>query len=285
MNYTMSSSPYALPQYAAILVSGPDAASYLQGQLSLDLDTLTPARMELASVNSAQGRVQAVVWLLSRPEGIVLIVSSQLVEATIARLRKYTLRAKVRIEPLAGTLEIRGSDDAFDAEPQTHHYQDGISRVRWPGSATRTLWLLPASQVQASDAEGAVRWHLADIRAGLPQVYSATHEAFVAQMLNLDLLGGVSFEKGCYTGQEIIARTHFRGTVKRRMLRFKGGTDVPVPGARVTSAGAHAGDVVDAIQTPEGCELLAVVNLAQRDSELTIGETRLEPLALPYEIS
>ena len=83
-----------------------------------------------------------------------------------------------------------------------------------------------------SDAEFAREWHAADIRAGLPQVYPQTHESFVAQMLNLDLLGGVSFEKGCYTGQEIIARTHFRGTVKRRMLRYAAACPAPAPGTR-----------------------------------------------------
>ncbi len=80
-------------------------------------------------------------------------------------------------------------------------------------------WCLARFSVPA-DAAREHRWHLSQVRAGLPQVYPETHEAFVAQMLNIDLLGGISFEKGCYTGQEIIARTHFRGAVKRRMFLF-----------------------------------------------------------------
>jgi len=130
-------------------------------------------------------------------------------------------------------------------------------------------------------------WRLAGIRAGLPQVYPETHEAFVAQMLNLDLLGGVSFEKGCYTGQEIIARTHFRGAIKRRMFRFECASPPPAPAARILAGDQHAGDVVDAAPTSEGCELLAVISLAQQDAVLELQTHRgvhLRKLPLPYPL-
>ena len=95
---------------------------------------------------------------------------------------------------------------------------------------------LPAAiELPQSHAYREHDWRLAGIRAGLPQVYPQTHEAFVAQMLNLDLLGGVSFEKGCYTGQEIIARTHFRGAVKRRMFRFESAGPPPAPATRIVA--------------------------------------------------
>jgi folate-binding protein YgfZ len=124
------------------------------------------------------------------------------------------------------------------------------------------------------------------VRAGLPQVYPQTHEAFVAQMLNIDLLGGINFEKGCYTGQEIIARAHFRGTVKRRMFLFHSAGPAPAPGTRLLTGEQHAGDVVDAASTNEGCEILAVVSLAQLNSELRIdGQTAtLTRQLLPYAI-
>jgi folate-binding protein YgfZ len=115
----------------------------------------------------------------------------------------------------------------------------------------------------------------------LPQVYPETHEAFVAQMLNLDLLGGVNFEKGCYTGQEIIARTHFRGAIKRRMFRFGYVGEPPLPGTRVLAGEQHAGDVVDAAAG----ELLAVINLAQQDAELKLDNGgQLKKLPLPYAL-
>jgi tRNA-modifying protein YgfZ len=128
---------------------------------------------------------------------------------------------------------------------------------------------------------------LAGIRAGLPQVYPETYETFVAQMLNLDVLGGVNFEKGCYTGQEIIARTHFRGAIKRRMFRFECACPPPAPGTRVLAGEQHAGDVVDAAATGAGCELLAVTNLAQQDAELELESNRgarIRKLPLPYSL-
>jgi tRNA-modifying protein YgfZ len=224
-----------------LLVSGADTRSFLQGQLSADVDTLTPARAVLASCNSAQGRVQAVLWLVEHSDGVALVLPASMVERTATRLRKYVLRSKVKIEALPAAIEL----------PQPHPY-------RGPD------------------------WQLAGIRAGLPQVYPQTHETFVAQMLNLDLLGGVNFEKGCYTGQEIIARTHFRGAIKRRMFRFACAGPPPVPGTRILAGEQHAGDVVDAAAG----ELLAVIALAQRDAEMKLENgAELRKLPLPYALS
>jgi tRNA-modifying protein YgfZ len=231
----------------AIRVSGADTRSFLQGQLSADIDALAPARPLLASCNSAQGRVQAVVWLVERSDGIALLLPASMVERTATRLRKYVLRSKVAIDELQELPDL----------PPAHAYREPD-------------------------------WRLAGIRAGLPQVYPETHEAFVAQMLNLDLLGGVSFEKGCYTGQEIIARTHFRGAIKRRMLHFSSPSSPPAPGTRILAGEQHAGDVVDAAATNEGSELLAVTTLAQQDAALELESNRgakLRRLTLPYHLA
>ena len=228
---------------ATLLVSGTDARSFLQGQLSADIDALAPARPLLAGINSAQGRVQALVWLVERGDGIALLLPASMVERTALRLRRYVLRSKVAIGEVQEVPEL----------PESHAYREA-------------------------------GWRLAGIRAGLPQVYPETHEAFVAQMLNLDLLGGVSFDKGCYTGQEIIARTHFRGAIKRRMFRFASSSPPPVPGARILVGEQHAGDVVDAAATKEGSELLAVITLAQQDAALELEGLPLRKLPLPYAI-
>lgn len=230
------------PSLGTLMVSGADARTFLQGQLSADIDALTPAHAMLASCNSAQGRVQAVLWLVERAEGIALILPASLTERIATRLRKYVLRAKVKIEESPAATDL--------VEPQAYRGSD---------------------------------WQLAGIRAGLPQVYPETYESFVAQMLNLDLLGGIAFEKGCYTGQEIIARTHFRGAIKRRMFRFQCASPPPAPGTRLLAGEQHAGDVVDAAPTSDGCELLAVINLAQQDAELALeGAAKLTKLPLPY---
>jgi folate-binding protein YgfZ len=231
----------------AIRVGGADARSFLQGQLSADIDALTPARPLLASCNSAQGRVLAVLWLVERSDGIALLLPASMADRTAARLRKYVLRSKVTIDELPELPDL----------PESHAYREPD-------------------------------WRLAGIRAGLPQEYPETHEAFVAQMLNLDLLGGVSFEKGCYTGQEIIARTHFRGAIKRRMFRFAGPSPAPAPGTRILVGDQHAGDVVDAVTTDEGSELLAVITLTQQDAALELESSRgttLRKLPLPYSVT
>ncbi len=236
----MTTSP-AITSLSTLLVSGADARSFLQGQLSADVAALTPANTVLASCNSAQGRVQAVLWMVERGDAIALVLPASMVERTATRLRKYVLRSKVRIEASAAAVEL----------PEGHPYRE-------------------------------IDWRLAGIRAGLPQVYPETCEAFVAQMLNLDLLGGVSFEKGCYTGQEIIARTHFRGAIKRRMFRFEYAGQPPTPGARVLAGEQHAGDVVDAAAG----ELLAVISLAQQETELRVENgAQLKKLPLPYALS
>jgi tRNA-modifying protein YgfZ len=272
-----------LQSLGTLLASGADARSYLQGQLSFDLTSLSAARMELACCNSAQGRVQAVTWLVERSEGVVLLLPTAMVEPTRQRLKKYVLRAKVKLEANPARLRaFQGAESALP--PRSHVEAEGISTIAWPGEPGRVL-LLAAADRFGELPELDAAWHREDVRCGLPQVHAQTHESFVAQMLNLDLLGGISHEKGCYTGQEIIARTHFRGTIKRRMLGFSAACAPPLPGTRVLSGGQHAGDVVDAAATASGCELLAVINLAQRDQPLELESGAvLEHRPLPYAI-
>lgn len=276
-----------LEHLSTLVVTGADARSFLQGQLSFDVDKLTASRVELACCSSAQGRVQAVMWLIERGEAIVLLLPTTLTESTLARLRKYVLRAKVKIERGGDRYAVFAASTVLDEPARTHIVVGDRSYVQWPGHEPRVLAVAPASDGGAASAEHVTRWRRADIAAGLPQVYPETHEAFVAQMLNLDLLGGISFEKGCYTGQEIIARTHYRGAIKRRMFRFRASTRPPEPATRLVVGDQHAGDVVEAVATDDGCELLAVVNLAQLTEPLVLGAAggaSLTRLELPYPV-
>lgn len=273
-----------LDHLGIVCVTGSDARAFLQGQLSLDTTRLTPQRLELASCNSAQGRVQAILWIVERSDGIAMMVPATLVDATIQRLRKYILRAKVKVES-AGDRLVAFDAGHGDLGVRTHSESNGFSLIGWPGEPQRRLLLAPLATSAANDAAQQLAWRLADIRAGLPQVYPQTHEMFVAQMLNLDTLEGIHFDKGCYTGQEIIARTHFRGSIKRRMFLFSAACNPPEPATRVVIEGVHAGEVVDAAATGNGCELLAVVNLAQADAALELDAvpgSALRRLELPY---
>jgi folate-binding protein YgfZ len=275
-----------LTRWAVIMVSGADARAYLQGQLTADLDTLDSNRVQLACCNSPQGRVQAVFWMVARADGIALVLPAALVDSTVLRLRKYVLRAKAKIEAAKHLQVAVAARSALPADVTlangvSHREMDGVSYFTLPG--IEDVLLLGAFSASV-DVETEHRWHLANIRAALPQVYPETHEAFVAQMLNIDLLGGISFEKGCYTGQEIIARAHFRGTVKRRMFLFRGTGPAPAPGTRVLSGQQHAGDVVDAVTHEEGCDILAVISVAQLNAPLHLDgqSSPLTRLPMPY---
>ncbi len=279
----------ALTTLAAIMVTGADARAYLQGQLTADLDTLNSNRVQLACCNSPQGRVQAVFWMLERADGIALVLPAALVDSTLLRLRKYVLRAKAKIEPAkhfqVGLLARSAlPSDVTLADAGLHREIGGVSYFTLPG--VEDVLVLGAFSAPI-DAAREHHWHLSQVRAGLPQVYPETHEAFVAQMLNIDLLGGISFEKGCYTGQEIIARAHFRGAVKRRMFLFHSAGPAPAPGTRVLAGEQHAGDVVDAVATADGSEVLAVISLAQLSNELRVdGQDAcvLTRAAMPYSL-
>jgi tRNA-modifying protein YgfZ len=292
---------HSLTFLAPILVTGADARTFLQGQLSNDIAGLDAGISQLASCNSPQGRVQAILTLVPLDNGILLLLPASMAALTLQRLRKYVLRSKVTFSGpghqwvlQTGTREaLEATDLPCPALPGQYLQVGDLGVLHWlkPGDDPheRFLVLGPATAEPATAVEddSDTQWRLADIRSGLPQVLPETHESFVAQMLNLDLLSGISFDKGCYTGQEIIARTQYRGAIKRRMLRFSAACPPPPPGTRVLQGEQHAGDVVDAAATPAGCELLAVVSLAQRDAALELASTRgtkLVPLPLPYDL-
>jgi len=287
----------SLDELTVVRIAGPDTHAYLQGQLSADLEQLTTARSCLACVNSPQGRVQAVVWLVRENDGVLLVCPREIESRVVERLRRYVLRAKVTVEPVPADWHCYASalasfDTATDAaglaaatRGVTARIGDSIA-VRVSPDEDRCLVLGPArSAARATAADHSAEWRLAEIRAGHPQVYDATWESFVAQMLNLDLLGAISFSKGCYTGQEIIARAHYRGAVKRRMVRLGALGSAPLPGTRVLAGEETAGEVVHAAADADACELLAVLSLARLEGQLRLDDgAALERLTLPYDL-
>jgi len=230
-----------LAHLGVLRFAGPDAINFLQGQVSNDTQPLAQGAALLAAYSTAQGRVLAVLRLLPHSSGVMAILPRELVLSTLERLRKFVLRAKVQIEDASERFSVIGTHDAAALQESAgigppafgksylEHAGVGIARAADAGSDR--YWVIrPTSggardDAAASDPAARARverdWRLADIRAGLPQVYAATSEQFVAQMLNLDLLDGISFSKGCYTGQEIIARTQHLGRIKRRMVRLR----------------------------------------------------------------
>jgi len=222
--------PGRLAQLGVLRFVGPDSLSFLQGQISNDTRRLTEGHSLCAAYSSPQGRVLALMHLLPHSSGIVALLPRELVAPTMAGLRKFVLRAKVKIEDAGEHLEVTGQHGAALLQsagvsvPQTGaRYLEtdeiGVATVNhdptryWVVGSTEKLAALGLSGAASAADRIENDWRLADIRAGLPQIYASTSEVFVAQMLNLDLLDGISFSKGCYTGQEIIARTQHLGRI------------------------------------------------------------------------
>jgi folate-binding protein YgfZ len=285
--------------------AGSDALSFLQGQLSNDTGRLEKGSPLLAAYSTPQGRVAAVMHVLPYSGGAIAILPREILLPTLERLRKFVLRAKVAAEDvsehyvLIGLHDPSGLRDAGLGTPDAGSgYLEqggiGIGRVSsrssryWVIGSTADLAKHQLAGEHSSRERGAERierdWRLADIREGLPQIYAATREMFVAQMLNLDLIDGISFTKGCFTGQEIIARTQHLGRIKRRMFRLRLPAGSWAIGQAVHLIDGRAGRLTEVVPEGEEFEALAVLNLEASAPETDApGDTvAAHELPLPY---
>jgi folate-binding protein YgfZ len=274
----------ALESLSVVRCRGPDAVDFLQGQLTCDVARLSPGATQLAACVTPQGRVIAVLRLTRHDDVIDALAPAELAPALIARLKKFVLRARVEIERLDGWSVAWLNPDAAHAPTPaaSSAAEPGSPDFRYPDG--RLVVARPESA--AADMFVENRWQAADIAAGLPQVLATTTEHFVPQMLNLDLLDAISFTKGCYTGQEIVARTQNLGRIKRRTLRYAiAGVEPPPPLTGLHVDGVKVGEVLQSARVEGGCELLAVVVLESRDRPLrtATGQTAT-PLPLPYPV-
>jgi tRNA-modifying protein YgfZ len=290
------SQPVPLDFLGVLRVKGADSIPFLQGQLSNDVRLVGSERALLAGYHNPQGRAIALLRLLHLAgDDLLAILPRELVAPVAQRLGKFILRSKVKLADESGDWSIGGLieqaawDDALPRTVNGVARRDGALAVRIATEPARWLLVTPASgSVDSADpaaVERAALWERLAIAAGEPEVYAATSEAFVAQMLNLDALGAIAFDKGCYTGQEIIARAHYRGRVKRRMQRFLTEERAQLaPGDNGTLRDGRAFKVVRAAHHDGGrCEFLAVVGT---DGGAGAGAPLLSagPLELPYSL-
>lgn len=295
----------APPAWAVVTVTGADAATFLQGQLTQDLRRLTAARPLRAALCSPQGRVIALPWLVALPavDGVepqvLLVLPAELAEGVVTTLRRYVLRAKARlaVAPTRGVSAWCGEQAALDRVlPRAGDTALAASHGAggcWLRLGPRRVLAIAATGAAAPPApfDGLVPSDAADfeveaVRDGEPIVRDPTREHWVPQMLNLDALDALSFTKGCYTGQEIVTRTQHRGQIKRRMLRFTtSGGALPVPGDGLLSGDAKVGEIVRVARAAAGVELLAVVSLERANDALELGDGRaLQSQPLPYPL-
>ena len=290
----VSAAPARLPHLGVLRFSGSDALSFLQGQISNDAQRLAHGKPLFAAYSTAQGRVLALIYLLPHSSGVAAILPREILQPTLERMRKYIMRAKVRIEDAGESLIVAGQFGALPDSSSRYEERDGIGIAPVARDQNRS-WIIGApDKIDAAstvaDAGSAQRfeqaWRLADIHAGLPQVYAATSEAFIAQMLNLDLLDGISFSKGCYTGQEIIARTQHLGRIKRRLFRLLLPAGAWSIGQVLHLSDGRQGRLTEVIESNGRVEALAVLNVEPNSpaagEAAPAGLVEAAELPLPY---
>ena len=283
-----------LDDLGVLAVRGAEARKFLNGQLSQDVLALDRTLVRLAGLHNPQGRNLAVMRLLAWDADTVLCVLPRaLIAETRALLVRFLLRSKAELQdvseawcieglwaetPLAGPplSSVVGATAHQDGAVTWRHTPDGrcLRLTPRPALAPTGSPTPPADPSPAQPAAAAARtaWRLADVAAGLPEVLPTTRASFVAQMLNLDLLDGVSFTKGCYTGQEVIARAHYRGRVKRRLQRFEArpadpSAALPTPGETLRFVDGRSAQWVEGAKRPDGAwEFLAVAPLPEQAS-------------------
>jgi folate-binding protein YgfZ len=293
MNTDAPSHSGQLSHLGVLRFTGPDSLSFLQGQVSNDTRRLAEHRNLLAAYSSPQGRVLAIMHLLPHSSGVIAVLPRELVLPTLEVLRKFVLRAKVKIEDASGSLSVAGVHGAHPLQSTDYVEKDDLGVAAVNGDPGR-YWVIGAAEKLAQHGLGGDSfhvervehdWRLADIRAGLPQIYLATRESFVAQMLNLDLLDGISFSKGCYTGQEIIARTQHLGRIKRRLYRLQLPLGEWRIGQPLRLKDGRAGRLTEVVRSGGGCEALAVLNVDASPDGEPADDTPIAAIGLPLPYS
>lgn len=299
---------YTLLTHESVLaVRGPDAAKFLQGQLTCNLNYLGGSTSSLGARCTPKGRMLSSFRILAQDDGYLLAMASELIEAQLADLKKYAVFSKSSLSDetpqwarfglmnAEQVLSGLGLELANELDSLAHNAQ--LIAIRLPDQRIE-LWT-PIEQAEALKARLAGElseaplndWLLGQVRAGIGQVFGATRELFIPQMINLQAVGGVSFKKGCYTGQEIVARMQYLGKLKRHLYRLQlNQSELPSIGTQLFSP-VHAssvGEVVLAAQSAQGVELLAVLQddaAASADIHLDTPEgSSLHLLDLPYTL-
>ncbi|MBP5966181.1 MULTISPECIES: YgfZ/GcvT domain-containing protein [Pseudomonas] len=296
-----------LSHEGVLAVRGADAGKFLQGQLTCNINYLSETASSLGARCTQKGRMQSSFRILLEGDGVLLAMASELLEPQLADLKKYAVFSKSKLTDESAAwvrFGLRSGDAALSSlgldlpiETDSVVRNDGLIAIRVSPDRAE-LWV-PADQAQTIKhtlsitlPEGELnQWLLGQIRAGIGQVMPTTRELFIPQMLNLQAVGGVSFKKGCYTGQEIVARMQYLGKLKRRLYRLSlDATQLPEPGTPLfaPSHNSSIGEVVLAAGAGQNIELLAVLQAeAAEAGDLHLGTLEgpaLHLLDLPYEL-
>lgn len=305
----------SLDHFGVIRATGEDVRTFLQGQLTNDINLLDAHCFQLSGYCNPKGRLLALFTVIPDGENLLLLLPKALLEPTLKRLRMFILRSKADLIDASNDYVCLGyaGQNVIDilagkfAELPQNEYEltrtDNTLLGKMPGTPARFIAVSPTADAIAHWEQrnqqlipaSSNSWHWLDIQAGIPGIWPETMEEFVPQTVNLELIRGVNFKKGCYTGQEIVARMHYLGKAKRRMFRLHAAADVPVPapGSDIFDPQGDSqsvGKVVLARPAPEqGIDLLAEIQLSHlKDTGLALGEPtgpELTLASLPYPVT
>lgn len=296
-----------LSHEGVLAVRGADAAKFLQGQLTCNLNYLSETQASLGARCTQKGRMQSSFRILLQGDGVLLAMATELLEPQLADLKKYAVFSKskltdetaawVRFGLVSANQALASLGLELPAETDSVARSNALIAIRvsperaelWvPTEHAEAVHEQLAKQLKETDLND---WFLGQIRAGIGQVMPQTRELFIPQMLNLQAVGAVSFKKGCYTGQEIVARMQYLGKLKRRLYRLSLNTaEMPEPGTPLFSPSHNSsiGEVVIAAKADQNVELLAVLQAEAADSgDVHLGTLEgpaLQLLDLPYTL-
>lgn len=302
-----------LAELGLIKASGEEALTFLHGQFTNDLNMVSPNQSQLSSYCNAKGRLLAIFRIFKQEDDYYLLLRRDVLEVALKKLTMFKLMAKVDLTDVSDDFVlfgIAGSDaDAVLKENNINIpvnidesiIENETTIIRIPSESSRLLFISKSNNAKAiwkslSDKTTQTNsnlWGLHDIQSGIAQVTLETSEAFIPQMVNLELIGGVNFQKGCYPGQEIVARTHYLGKPNRRMYRISiNSENCPQPGTNIFSVKdgeQPVGKIVSAQNSShDTCEALAVLRTEkENDDELhleSLTGPKVTTLKLPYSL-
>jgi len=305
-----------LSRLGVVDIHGPEAREFFQAQVCNDLTALGDTDAQMNGYCSPKGRLLSLFQVYANNDGFRLILPFDVIPAFVKRLQMFVLRAEVTIsindelictglmtEDGAGQADLSSLPElpsdvmgltTGSNGTQVLRYHDANVDLESDSSVARYLIVATADtlfslwQSEQFNRAGYALWRWADIKAGMPSVFAASSDQFIPQMLNMQLINGLSFKKGCYPGQEIVARMQYLGKLKKHMKHLRApGLERALPPGDVltTESNNNAGQVVDSIVDDAGVSLLAVVNVATIVNEIQIDGVALQEEHLPYELA
>lgn len=292
---------YPLLHLSSLTVTGKDAAKLLQGQLTCNVNEVSENKSCFTAMCNPKGRVIATFLLVKKADAFMLLLPADMLAIVQKRLQMFVLRSDVKINDSTDALCLLGiSEPEQPAPPFAAEINGDLIKVNLPGNHRRKILIVnsdmglrfwseqskPPSVSNAYQHGSVAEWRYLDIVSGTPWITTATTEEFIPQMLNLDKLGGISFNKGCYTGQEIVARTHYLGKAKRELVLAEcEATSAPEPNCNVINAGSEeqeiVGKVLIAQQHEHGCVLQIVLHINENGySSLRLEQNGHHPIKL-----